>query len=40
MAIVHVDELYTGETAEIIAINSSCSDTKRLRDMGCVKVEL
>ena len=34
MAIVHVDELYTGETAEIIAINRNCSDTKRLRDMG------
>lgn len=34
MALLHINELYTGETAEIIAINSNCSDTRRLRDMG------
>jgi diguanylate cyclase (GGDEF)-like protein len=34
MAIIHVDELYMGETAEIVAINSDCNDTKRLRNMG------
>ena len=30
----HVDELYIGETAEIVAINSSCAEARRLRDMG------
>ncbi len=34
MALLHVDELYMGETAEIVAINSDCNDTKRLRNMG------
>lgn len=34
MALLHVDELYMGETAEIVAINSNCNDTKRLRNMG------
>lgn len=34
MALLHVDELYRGETAEIVAINSTCNDTKRLRAMG------
>lgn len=34
MAIIHVDELYMGETAEIVSINSDCNDTKRLRNMG------
>lgn len=34
MALLHVDELYMGETAEIISINSSCNDAKRLRNMG------
>lgn len=34
MALMHVDELYAGETAEVITINSSCPDTRRLRDMG------
>lgn len=34
MALLHVDELYRGETAEIVAINSTCNDTKRLRTMG------
>ncbi|MHB8058345.1 MAG: GGDEF domain-containing protein [Desulfuromonadaceae bacterium] len=34
MGFRHVDELYIGETAEVISINSTCSDAKRLRDMG------
>lgn len=34
MALLHIDEMYIGEAAEIIAINSDCDDTKRLRDMG------
>ena len=34
MALLHDDELYMGETAEIVAINSNCNDTKRLRNMG------
>jgi len=34
MALLHVDELYMGETAEIVAINSDCTDTKRLKNMG------
>ncbi len=34
MALLHVDELYAGESAEVIAINSDCSDTKRLKNMG------
>lgn len=34
MALLHVDELYIGEAAEIVSINRDCADTKRLRDMG------
>jgi len=34
MALLHIDEMYIGEAAEIIAINSDCADTKRLRNMG------
>ncbi len=34
MALLHVDELYSGESAEVVAINCDCPDIKRLKNMG------